>query len=151
MAQGFAADQVMKGLKENGVISAAIDTGERGLLRHDGAIAVQHPRGGALGTLKVSDGFLAVSGDYSARFTEDFMHHHIFDPANGFSPQELASVVTIAPTGTLADGLATAFMVMGIEASLDCLKRIEVGAALFVDKAGKVRLSPGMADRFQKI
>jgi len=41
----------------------------------------------------------------------------IFDPASGDSPTELASVTVLAPTGLKADGLSTAFMVMGARRS----------------------------------
>jgi FAD:protein FMN transferase len=151
IAQGYAADRVMFAVREAGAIAASIDTGEIGRLNADGALAIQHPRHNvSLGLLKITDGFVAVSGDYATSFTPDFLHHHIFDPKRGFSPRELASVAVVAPTGAFADGLATAFMVMGVEKSLACLRQVQACSALFMDKAGAITLSPGMESLFQK-
>jgi FAD:protein FMN transferase len=151
IAQGYAADRVMLAVRESGAIAASIDTGEIGRLNADGALAIQHPRRNeSLGLLKITNGFVAVSGDYATSFTPDFLHHHIFDPKRGFSPRELASVAVVAPTGAFADGLATAFMVMGVEKSLACLKQVQACSALFMDKAGAITLSPGMESLFQK-
>jgi FAD:protein FMN transferase len=151
IAQGYAADRVMLAVRKAGAIAANIDTGETGRLNSDAALAIQHPRRNeSLGLLKIKSGFVAVSGDYATSFTPDYLNHHIFDPRFGFSPRELASVAIVAPTGAMADGLATAFMVMGVEKSLMCLKQVQGYSALFVDKAGAITVSPGMRDLFQK-
>jgi FAD:protein FMN transferase len=150
IAQGYAADLVMRALQAEGVLAASIDTGETGRRHADGTLLIQNPRSkNALGELHLRDGFVAVSGDYATRFTDDFAHHHIFDPALGFSPRELASVAVVAPAGAEADGLATAFMVMGVARSLACLETQAGCHALFVDKAGNLILSPGMKPLFK--
>ncbi len=149
IAQGYAADRVMAAVQRHGAIAARIDTGEAGRFNAESGLSIQHPRKAeVLGVLKLSNGFVAVSGDYASAFTKDFAHHHIFDPKLGFSPAELSSVAVIAPTGAYADGLATAFMVMGVAASLQCLKELKGCSALFVDKRGAVTLSPKMRDLF---
>ena len=66
---------------------------------------------------------IATSGDYMQAFTSDFLYHHIIDPRSGYSPRELASVSVIAPNTTLADGLATAAMVLG-KSAMTMLKRV---------------------------
>lgn len=149
LAQGLAADRVMMAAKKNGATSAWIDTGEHGLFHHAGALAIVHPRGGQLGRLRMSDGFVAVSGDYASVFTPDFLHHHIFDPRYGVSPAELASVVVVAPSGALADGLATAFMVMGWKHAFSILPQFAAASALAVGKDGQIHASPGMQALFQ--
>lgn len=150
VAQGYAADRVMAALNTNGALAAIIDTGETGRLDWDGRIAIQHPRQPtSLGSIALHHGFVAVSGDYATAFSQDCIHHHIFDPRLGFSPKELASVAVVAPTGAMADGLATAFMVMGAAPSFACLKTLAGCSALFIDKAGAITLSPGMNARFQ--
>jgi FAD:protein FMN transferase len=151
IAQGYAADRVMQALLKHGVYAARVDTGETGLAQAANTLAIKHPRADStLGVLSLSDGFVAVSGDYASAFSADFQHHHIFDPALGFSPRELSSVVVVAPSGAWADGLATAFMVMGISKSLSCLERVPGCHALFMDKAGATSLSKGMGVLFQK-
>ncbi len=79
-------------------------------------IGLQAPRatmGNLLTTLPVSNQALATSGDYLQAFSPDFANHHIIDPRSGHSSPELASVMVLAPTVMLADGLATAVIVMG--------------------------------------
>jgi FAD:protein FMN transferase len=94
---------------------------------------------------------VATSGDYATIFTPDFVHHHIFDPARGESPRELSAVTVLAPTGALADGLATAFMVMGVERSLQLVEKTVGVEALLITKQGEVLFSSGMKNYFQAI
>jgi FAD:protein FMN transferase len=152
IAQGYAADLVMAAMRPF-VVSAVIDTGEFGLSAPDRAtnLAVKHPRntGAAMGYLHVPSGFIATSGDYATTFTPDFQHHHIFDPVLGFSPRELSAVTVLAPTGVMADGLATAFMVMGRKSALalaETLKGVEI---LLITKPGDVLFSSGMKNHFK--
>ena len=119
LAQGYATDLALAALRRHGIRHALVDTGEFGAAgRGDGRpwqIGIRDPRHeDALAARLVLDGrCVATSGDYACAFTSDLRHHHIFDPASGASPTELASVTVLAPTGLEADGLSTAFMVMG--------------------------------------
>jgi thiamine biosynthesis lipoprotein len=119
LAQGYATDLALAALRRHGIRHGLVDTGEFGAVgRAEGRpwhIGVRDPRhDDALAASLVLDGrCVATSGDYACAFTPDLRHHHIFDPASGDSPTELASVTVLAPTGLEADGLSTAFMVMG--------------------------------------
>ena len=119
LAQGYAADLALAALRRHGIRHALVDTGEYGALgQAEGrawTIGVRDPRDEATlaARLQLDGRCLATSGDYASAFTPDLRHHHIFDPATGYSPRELASVTVLAPTGLEADGLSTAFMVMG--------------------------------------
>lgn len=85
-------------------------------------------------TLLVSDKAVATSGDYFQSFTPDLKHHHIIDPRSGFSPPELASCTVTAPNVALADGLATALMVLGKDAALDLVEPMQGCEAYLVTK-----------------
>ena len=85
---------------------------------------------------------MATSGDYATTFTPDFVHHHIFDPATGESPQELASVTVVAPTGMQADGLSTACMVMGARKAHALAARLPGVDVMTINKRGVVWKSP---------
>jgi thiamine biosynthesis lipoprotein len=147
IAQGYAADRVMTAIKPF-AFSSVIDTGEYGLTESQ-TLTIRNPRKPEpIGTLKASPGFIASSGDYATSFTPDFRHHHIFDPATGDSPQELAGVTVLAPTGAMADGLATAFMVMGHEKSLALCERLKGVSAIFISKSNNIVLSSRMKDQF---
>jgi len=120
IAQGFAADRVRDVLRDHGIRYALANTGEFAALSHkpEGGhwrIGIQHPRvpEAYVALAALDDRFLATSGDYETKFSEDFSSHHIFDPATGRSPTTLSSVTVIAPTGLEADALSTAIFVMG--------------------------------------
>jgi thiamine biosynthesis lipoprotein len=123
LAQGYATDLALAALRRHGIRHALVDTGEYGAAGRAAGrpwqLGIRDPRrDDALAASVALDGrCLATSGDYASPFTQDFLHHHIFDPATGDSPTELASVTVLAPTGLEADGLSTAFMVMGARRS----------------------------------
>lgn len=84
--------------------------------------------------IEVSNRAVATSGDYLQAFTPDLKHHHIINPQSGFSPQELASCTITAPNVALADGLATAVMVLGKDDGSDLIESMDGCEGYFVDK-----------------
>ncbi len=114
IAQGYAADCVLTALKAHGIENALVDTGELTSEGHkeDGGpfrcLSIQHPRDpdAFVGVCAMDGRALATSGDYATYFTDDFLYHHIFDPATGVSPRELSPAsASCAPTGMMADAL----------------------------------------------
>ncbi len=150
IAQGYAVDLALDAVRARGIEHALLDTGEfisiGSKAGHPWLVGVQDPRHAEqLTTLLGMDGrSVATSGDYETFFTADFTHNHIFDPATGDSPLELASVTVAAPNGLLADGLSTAFFVMGHEKSLQLLQSMAQVDALFIDKSGRTYSSAGL-------
>lgn len=150
LAQGYAADVALAAVRARGVQHALLDTGEfiaRGqrALRQPWTLGIQDPRDQEIlaATLKVDGRSVATSGDYECTFTPDFAHHHIFDPASGDSPPELASVTVVAPTGLLADGLSTTFMVTGAARAHAMAAQLQGVDLMTIDKDGRRRMSPG--------
>ena len=113
--QSYATDVVMAVLAAHGIAHAIVNTGEFGARG-------EHPEGRPwrLGvadprdvdriafTLDPFRRFAATSGDYKTYFSPDFRDHHIFDPRTGYSPPHWSSITVEAPTGLVANGLATA-------------------------------------------
>lgn len=150
LAQGYAADMALAAVQAHGIRHALLDTGEfvaRGRKRahQPWALGVRAPRDdqALAATLFVNGCGVATSGDYESVFTPDYLHHHIFDPAAGDSPQELASVTVMAPTGMLADGLSTACMVLGRERAALLAASLPGVDLLAIDKQGREWRSPG--------
>lgn len=148
IAQGYGADVALAALRSHGIAHALLDTGEFGTLgaRDDGqpwTLAIRDPRDAqGIAHLLAADGrCLATSGDYGTAFGTDFSRHHIVDPRTGLSPQELASVSVLAPTGMQADALSTAFMVMGAEKSLQLARAMPGVDVLCISKDGSLRRS----------
>ena len=149
IAQGFAADRVRDVLKAHGVRYALANTGEFGAISHKPEeetwrIGIQHPRTpeAYVALAGLDDRFLATSGDYETRFSEDFSSHHIFDPATGRSPAALSSVTVIAPTGLDADALSTALFVLGPDKGLALTSSHAGVEALMVLKNGDLVSTP---------
>jgi len=150
IAQGYAADRALAALRAHGVEHALVDTGEIGTLgrksgREPWTVGIQHPRrlDAYVQLAKLDGGFLATSGDYETTFTPDYVHHHIFDPKTGRSPETLCSVTVLARTGTEADGLATALFVLGVERGFKLLRRFAGAEAMAVRKDGAVLATRG--------
>ncbi|OQW86228.1 MAG: thiamine biosynthesis protein ApbE [Rhodoferax ferrireducens] len=146
LAQGYAVDLALAALRARGITHALLDTGEFGALGNKAAnqpwvLGIKDPRQtDALAARVPLDGRqLATSGDYETTFSPDYRHHHIFDPATGDSPTTLASATVLAPTGLMADGLSTAFMVMGADKALALAAALPQVDALLVGKDGSRR------------
>lgn len=144
IAQGYATDLALAALREHGILHALVDIGEFGSLgRHSTdrpwTVGIRHPRrlSENIASLQMDGRCIATSGDYETAFTSDFSKHHIFDPRTGQSPQQLASATVIAPSGIMADGLSTAFMVLGKEKSAEIAASLPDVDALLIDKRGR--------------
>ncbi len=74
--------------------------------------------------LELSDVAVATSGDYRNYFTSgDTLYSHEISPLSGRPAQNsVASVTVIAPNCTMADGMATAIMIMGEESGLQWIE-----------------------------
>lgn len=141
IAQGFAADRAVEALRAHGIRHALANTGEIRALgpKQDGipwGAGIQHPRAkdALAGIAELNGVCLSTSGDYATPFTPDFVYNHIFDPATGRSPLELASVSATSPSGMTADALSTALFVMGIQRGMELIESLPGSAALFVRK-----------------
>jgi thiamine biosynthesis lipoprotein len=143
IGKGYIVDQGIENLKSLGFDSVYVEAG--GDLMVTGAkkgarpwrIGIRNPRPESskeLLTIGVTNTAVATSGDYMQPFTSDLRYHHIIDPRTGISPPELASATVTAPTVALADGLATAAMVLGPEKSRTLLESIPGCEGLFIGK-----------------
>lgn len=152
LAQGYAADLALRAVRRHGVAHALLDTGEFAPAGQAGEppwmLGVLDPRAAdGLAAAFAADGrCVATSGDYQAAFTADFGHHHIVDPSTGQSPPELASVTVLAPTALEADGLSTAFMVMGARRAHALAARLPGVDLLTIDKRGHAWRSHGFPE-----
>ncbi len=151
VAQGYAVDLALAAVQQRGIRHALLDTGEfissgNKAPSHAWMVGVQDPRRDDVLTavLQMDGRSVATSGDYETIFTPDFVHNHIFDPATGDSPLELASVTVAAPTGLQADGLSTALFVMGSAKAMSIAAQLDNVDVLLVDKRGKTWMTPGL-------
>ena len=145
IAKGYGVDQVAELVRAKGFTDFIVEIGgevRAGGTRRDGRpwrVGINRPRADAAPDEIYRVAFLrdeafATSGDYRNYFVRDGARYsHIIDPRTGRPvTNRVVSVSIRAPDCTLADGLATAVMVMGAEAGLALVERLEDVEALVV-------------------
>jgi FAD:protein FMN transferase len=102
--------------------------------------------------LKLPDRALATSGNYRNFYIEDGKKYaHEIDPHTGYpAEQNLLSTTVLAKDCMTADAFATAFMVMGLEKSVELQKKLPDIEVYFIysDESGFNKIY--MSDNFRK-
>ena len=132
IGKGWAGDEAIKVLKENGVKSAILDLGGNVQTigsKPDGTawqVGLQNPWGdGAVAAIKIKNEAMITSGGYVRYFTGDDgkKYVHIMDGITGRPVEnDVVSTTIITEFGTYADGLSTATYVLGKDRSIDLWK-----------------------------
>ncbi len=158
VGKGFAGDEAVQVLKENGVASALLDIGgniQAIGTKPDGSswrVGLKDPfSGGVLGVIRVADEAVVTSGSYERYFIgEDGKRYgHIIDPATGYPVDNgIASVSVIAGEGKLCDALSTALFVMGREDAEDYWRQRRDFDMILVMEDGNIYVTEGIKDRF---
>jgi thiamine biosynthesis lipoprotein len=153
IAKGYGVDQVAEVIRRAGFSDFLVEIGGEvrgGGSRRDGGpwrVGINRPRADAAPdeiyrVAALRDAAFATSGDYRNFFVRDGVRYsHVLDPRTGRPVANgVVSVSVLAPDCTLADGLATAVMVMGAEAGLALLERLEGVEGLVVVETNDGRL-----------
>ena len=164
IAKGYGVDQVAQVIHRSGFDNYLVEIGGEIFAsgqRADGKlwrIGINRPRKDAAfnDVYKIVDlnnqGF-ATSGDYRNFFEVDGIRYsHVIDPRTGYPVSNgIVSVSIIADNCTLADGLATAVMVMGAEKGLDLINRLEGVDALIIMENPNGSLDAHYSKRFEVV
>lgn len=156
-AKGYAADILIKKMRELGIKNAIINLG--GDLKVIGKkgeqgwfVGIRDPSGtGVLAAVVVNDGeSVMTSGNYE-RFYQNKgkRYSHIIDPRNGKPATDFTSVTVIDANGALADAAATALTVAGKADWHRIAMEMGLKYVMLVDEAGTVYFTPAMAKRIQ--
>lgn len=154
IAKGYALDLAVAQLHEAGVRDFLLQAGGQVYAggQKEGAswrTGIRHPRGGPeeiFGVMALSDRSASTSGDYERFFELDGRrYHHVLDPRTGWPAKEARSVTVVAADATLADGLSTALMVMGLGPGLALVETLAGVEAVVMDEEGRVWRSSGAA------
>lgn len=153
IAKGFIADKVKQYLKSKGVTSAVINLGGNTLLigckqGQNFSVGLQKPFGknGELSAvLNLTDKTVVTSGIYQRYFKFDNkIYHHIIDPKTGYpSDNEITSVTVVTDSSTIADGLSTACLNLGIDKGIKLAKQYNA-ELIFIDTDGNLTLTDGL-------
>jgi thiamine biosynthesis lipoprotein len=143
IAKGYGVDAAAQALDSLGLTDYLVEVG--GELRtrgrrpdgHDWHVAIESPQGqGHAMTLPLRDCAMATSGDYQRYFEGAGKRYaHTVDPRSGLTVDNgVASVTVVHRSCMQADALATALMVLGLEAGMAWAQKQGV-AALFIVRA----------------
>ena len=144
IAKGYASYKLAQLFTNRGVKSGLIDLGGNIYVvgkKPDGdnwKIGVRNPLdpyGNAVLALSVNDCAVVTSGGYERfKVVDGKRYSHFFDPKTGESVMsDVLSVTLVTPDGSLADGLATAFMIAGFDESAKILGRLSpMPGAIFI-------------------
>lgn len=155
VAKGYAVDVIAELLQSWEIENALIDFGGDfyALGRHPEGrpwkLGIRHPRDPSrvIAVVEVQDQAVTTSGDYQRyRLYEGQRFSHLLNPFTGYPAQELSSVTILAPTGVLADGLATAVFALGPEKGLALVESWPGVEAVLFDRDLKIQVSSGLRD-----
>ena len=162
IAKGYAVDVVASFLREKGVKNFLVEIGGEVAAQGKNArgetwrVGIDTPdeanvAGGEIeAVVMLDDAALATSGNYrNFQVVNGRRVAHTIDPATGYPVQHsLLSATVLAPDCMTADAYATAFMVLGVDKSLEIAARnpgIEAYLIYAVDSVTtSVAMTPGM-------
>ena len=159
IAKGYAADEIISLLRDNGVERAIVNIGGN-IFAHgkkpDGSdwnIGIQNPfskRGDYLGIVSVHDKTVVTSGIYERFFEEDGVrYHHILDPDTGYPVEnELAGVSIVADKSIEADALSTAVFSLGVSKGMELIEEYEGADAIFITRDNDIYITSGIKNVF---
>jgi len=160
IAKGYAADEIVKILKEENINSAIIDLGGNiyalGLKEgnKNWKIGIQNPfdnRGKIVGSLEVSNKTVVTSGVYERYIEQDGQtYHHILNPETGYPYEtDIAGVSIIADKSIDGDALSTLVFTKGLEKGLELVENIDGVDAIFITNNKEVYVTKDLKDNFK--
>jgi thiamine biosynthesis lipoprotein len=125
IGKGYALDCLQTDMR-NRIKTALLSAGSSSLLaigsgepgQNGWTVGIRHPRytDKRLAVLRLRDTAMATSGDEEQFFEyEGRRYGHIIDPRTGIPAEKVSSVTVVTQSGAVADALATAFYVGGLE------------------------------------
>lgn len=165
IAQGYSVDVIGNFLATKGIANYLVDIGGEVLgkgHKPDGSpwyVGIENPAADSLSErtihtkVRLTGKALATSGNYRKFYEQDGVRYsHTIDPRTGYPVRHnLLSVSVLANDCATADGFATAFMVMGLEKSLEFLENEPGLEAFFIYDGGSGLYLSQMTKGFREI
>lgn len=155
IAKGYAADELVKILKENNIKSGLINLGgniyayKKDKNDKPFNIGIQDPKeenGQTFAIIKVKNKSVVTSGNYERYFIKNGKrYHHIMDPKTG-APSEsgIISSTIISDKSIDGDALSTATFILGLKKGMELINSLSGVEAIFVTNDNKVYTSSGL-------
>lgn len=149
IAKGYGVDAIARLFSTNGIKNFLVEIGgelvgsgknKRG---HPWVVGITKPEKKGLSpalykTISLENRAIATSGNYRNFFErEGQLFSHIIDPKTGYPVgNKVVSTSVIAENCTIADGLATALMVMEVQKGIDLVNSLANTECLIIQKQG---------------
>lgn len=150
IGKGYAADKTKAILMEKGVkagiINASGDMNTWGK-QPDGKswmVAITNPlnKEKAFSWLPIDNSAIVTSGNYEKYVSfGNVRYSHIIDPRTGYPTTGIISATVLSPSAEIADALATAVFVMGVDVGLDFINQLDGVECILVDENNKLHTS----------
>lgn len=147
IGKGYAADKAKSLLMSEGVVAGIVNaSGDMNTWGkqpdgQDWKVAITNPidHNKAFALLPVSNGAVVTSGNYEKYVSfAGKRYAHIIDPRTGYPSTGIMSVTVFAPKAELADALATAVFVMGVDVGINLVNQLPQVKCLIIDDKGNV-------------
>jgi thiamine biosynthesis lipoprotein len=157
IGKGYAVDRGVTILRDQGFVDFLIQAG--GDMYAAGTnngtpwkLGIADPRGShqPFAAVEVRDATLSTSGDYERSFMKDGVrYHHLIDPDTGLPARRSRSVTIIANSAMLADVLSTGVFIMGADAGMPLIEKLNDVEGIIVTDKNEVLISSGLTGRVQ--
>jgi thiamine biosynthesis lipoprotein len=155
IGKGYAVDRGAAILRAAGVhdflIQAGGDlyaSGRRGDRAWRAAIADPRATGTSFAAMDLTSETFSTSGDYERFFIKDGRrYHHILDPDLGEPARGSRSVTIVTSSALDADGLSTGIFILGPEAGMALIERLDGVEGVIVTDRNEVLVSSGLKSR----
>lgn len=153
IGQGYIADKIKALLQSKGCtsgiinVSGDINTWGKQLDGKPWTIGIVNPmnKNKVFATFPLDDSAVETSGSYEKYVTfNEKRYSHIIDPRTGYPASGIVSVSIFAKQTEIADALATAVFVLGVEVGLDLVNQLKGIECVIVDDKGKIHVSKGI-------
>jgi FAD:protein FMN transferase len=165
IAQGYSVDVVCRYFKSLGLTDYLVEIGGEVMAvgsKGDSPwkIGIDRPEDNNMipgqslqAIIKVTDKAVSTSGNYRKFYVEDGVKYsHTIDPKTGYpAKNRLLSATIVADNCTMADGIATACMVMGKEKAIDFIRSHSELSAYFVFSDDNGVFQSWMSDDLKKL
>ena len=153
IGKGYAANRAKHIMQEMGIPSGMVNAG--GDLITWGpdpkgkpwtmGIADPMIEGNIMAWLTLQEMALVTSGDYEKYFIyQDQKFCHILDPRTGYPSTGISSVSVLCPDAELADALATAVFVLGVEDGMALINGLNQVEGLIINDQNKILKSDNL-------
>lgn len=148
IGKGYVAELIKEELIQRGIKAGMISAGGDLVVwgnhpqKQHWSIGIADPdkKGDLIGYVRLNENAIVTSGNYEKFIEIDGERYtHIINPTTGQTVKGLKSVSVICPNAELADALATACFVLGLEEGIELINKLDGIEALFIDTENNIQ------------